>query len=221
MMSMWLEALSLLGVVASNTLIVAVGFNIYTTALAVIATVATYNATLYGIYRGASPTLIPPALATTTLAYLALTVLALPGFIVDLVMLATLLTLAGFYWDYMGVKESFNYVTPLALLTGVLIGVWTGLATPLRFCLASMIDAISYRLLRERYPLKGLAVSVLLIAFAAIYLSPVVYVNVFFLGFNLLLYLGKALIHEMNVGDKVHVADLDVLLKPLVARWLA
>ncbi|MEM0015082.1 MAG: hypothetical protein QXS42_05525 [Zestosphaera sp.] len=205
----------------SNLLTILLGPSIYALAIVAFTLLTVCNLTFYGIYKGVNPTFIPAGLTAATLVYLIVEFLSLPDFIVEIPLLAVLLMLASLHWDSLGVRGSFSYATPPALLAGVLIGIWVGLGTPLRFCLASMIETTYYRLLREYYRLGGFALCLTSLLFIAIYVSPLLSINVSFLAFSLLLYVCKAYLFERGLSNATHIADLDVFLKPLAAGWLA
>lgn len=183
--------------------------------------IATYNVFLYGVYKGVKPTLVPPMYVTIALLYSVFKILGLPDYLVDLVLLVAVLALLSSYWDYLSVRDVFNNATPVVLLASALLGVWVGLATPVRYSLASIVDVIVYRLFRERYSLNTVLKYFIFPCFLTIYLSPALYVNAYVLCCNLFLFLIKAVFHERNKNKTPYMINLDILIKPLVVRWFA
>lgn len=203
-----------------NVFSIFAGADLLNVAAVFLSLVAVYNLFLYGIYRGAKPTLVPPIFITVTSLHMILKLFKLPDYLADLALLAAMLVLLGLYWDYYSVRDALNNATPVILLVSTLLGVWVGLATPVRYSLASIIDVIVYRLLKERYSLGIVLKYLVFLEFLIIYLNPVLYVGTYALMFNLFLFFVKVTFHEKYKSKTPYVINLDVLLKPLVVGWL-
>ncbi len=125
----------------------------------------------------------------------------------------------SYYWDYESVRALFSGLTPLALLTGVVLGVWIGLENPLRYCLMSFLDVTAYRLIKEKYVLSSVAICLPALLFIAAYSSPFLHLNTVFLGVSSLLYVAKLILSEKSKVLVRHVINLDAVIKPLLAGW--
>lgn len=216
---MMLEVLAFLGVAASNIFTLVVRDTLQDIVVVSTLLVATYNLVFYGTHKNLNPTLTPPLLITATLTHLTTSFFALPSFIVDLVLITSLLTLLSYYWDYESVRTLFSGLTPLALLAGVVLGVWVGLENPLRYCLMSFLDVTAYRLIRERYVLSGVAFCLPALLFITAYSSPFLHLNTAFLVASTLFYVAKLILSERSEVLVRHVINLDAVIKPLLAGW--
>lgn len=204
-----------------NVFSIIVSVDLLNAAAVFLSIVVVYNLLLYGIYRGVKPTLIPSIFITITSLHTILKLFELSEYLADLALLIAMLVLLGLYWDYYSVRDVLNEATPIALLVSALLGIWVGLATPARYSLASIIDVIVYRLLKERYSLGIVLKYLVFLEFLTIYLNPILYVNVYVFALNLFLFSVKVIFHEKYVNKTPYVINLDVLLKPIIVGWLA
>lgn len=216
---MLIEIIAYLISSATNIFSILAGVGLLNVVVIFFSLIVVYNLFLYSVYRGIKSTLVPSAFITITLQHTLLKIFGSPDYLVDLALLVVLVVLLGTYWDYYGVRDVLNAALPASLLISALLSIWIGLTTPARYSLASIIEVIVYRLLREYYSLGTVLKYLLFLEFLTIYLNPALYVNVYVLTYNLLLFIAKAVINEKNRGTMPYVINLDVFLKPLAVRW--
>ena len=216
---MLIEIIAYLISSATNIFSILAGVGLLNVVVIFFSLIVVYNLFLYSVYRGIKSTLVPSAFITITLQHTLLKIFGSPDYLVDLALLVVLVVLLGTYWDYYGVRDVLNAALPASLLISALLSIWIGLTTPARYSLASIIEVIVYRLLREYYSLGTVLKYLLFLEFLTIYLNPALYVNVYVLTYNLLLFIAKAVINEKNRGMMSYVINLDVFLKPLAVRW--
>jgi hypothetical protein len=189
-------------------------------ALSGVTLVVASNLFAYSLYRGSRwlPVLVP-AIPAAVMTRSVCHILALPDFLVDAVLLATLLATVALHWGIGRVRAVFRPAVPVALLSGVILGIWVGVSNPLRFALTPILEVTAYAVLREGLGV-GEVVPYAVATLVALDLNPATYVDPAFLVLSSALYLAKVLTLELRSAVAPYILSLDVLLRPALAGVL-
>jgi hypothetical protein len=189
-------------------------------ALSGVTLVVASNLFAYSLYRGSRwlPVLVP-AVPATVMTYGICRILLLPEFLVDAVLLATLLATVALHWGANRVRAIFRPAVPVALLPGVVLGIWVGVPSPLRFALIPVLEVAAYAVLREGLGV-GEVVPYAVATLVALDLNPATYVGPTYLVLSSALYIAKLLTLELRTAVAPYVLSLDVVLRPALAGVL-
>ena len=185
-------------------------------ALSGVALVVASNAFAYSSYRGRGLPVVVPAVPATVVVYSICRILVLPDYFVDTALLAVLLVTLVVHWGTSRVRDVFKPVVPLAVLTGVLAGIWVGTSNPLRFTLTPLLEVLAYLVLRSYLELRQ-AVPYATAMLVALNLNPATYVNPVLLALSSALYVAKVAVLEVRPSLVPYVVSLDALLRPTLA----
>lgn len=144
------------------------------------------------------------------------------GFIVDLLLVLTILLTYTYYRYVDGVGAVFLEYIPFALIVSTIVGTYLGVENTLRYLLLTLIDSMTSVIIFSIRRDMTLGYVSSFLYFIILYLSPLVDLNLSVLTiFTILHFMRNILTFSSawdlrNRGITSYVLGLDILLKPLV-----